>query len=480
MLKLNGKRMNIRIACVMLALLVAGLSSCVAKPPAEDAVTDWQGKEEFAPSGEMEGAVLDLNERYEIYSQNAGLAFSQNQPMDESFFETEAYEDGVKIVGYTGEENIVVIPEQIDGKTVLALGETSFAESEVRAVKVPDCVKVIEKGAFASCEKLSTLALPFVGDGGENAYFGYIFGASSYEEHALKVPASLDMVLLGDAVKRIEENAFAGCKAISCVVFGNSVESIGSFAFYECKDLVYIPTNSVKTVGAYAFGYCSSLFMAYFYNVEAFELGAFYECNSLRILGVSFVGGSASENRFIGYLFGAENADYNADFVPESLYGVVVDGASDIPDRAFLGCAYIAKFHLSEGVESIGVRAFYGCRSIVEIDLPDTLTEIGDDAFFGCDNLKAVNFGASLVKIGAQAFYGCRALIQVEFPDGVTEILPSTFALCRSLKTVDLNKVQKIGKDAFWNCTSLVPVNVQGIEVADGNQCLSDTAKSDE
>lgn len=473
--------MNHKITCTILALLTVGamMSSCVAKPP-EETVKEWEGKEEFAPSDEMKGSVLELNERYEIYSQNAGLAFSQNQPMGASFFETEAYEDGVKIVGYTGEENIVVIPEEIDGKTVLALGETSFAESEVRAVKVPDCVKAIEKGAFASCEKLSTLALPFVGDGGENAYFGYIFGASSYEEHALKVPASLDMVLLGDAVKRIEENAFAGCKAISCVVFGDSVEYIGEFAFYECKDLVYIPTNSVKTVGAYAFGYCSSLFMAYFYNVEAFELGAFYECNSLRIMGVSFVGGSASENRFIGYLFGSENADYNAYFVPESLYGVIVDGTHEIPDRAFAGCAYIAKFLLADGVESIGVRAFYGCRSIVEIDLPDTLTTIGDDAFFGCDNLKTINFGSSLEKIGAQAFYGCRALSQVEFPDGVTEILPSTFALCRSLKTVDLNKVQKIGKDAFWNCTSLVPVNVQGIEVADGNQSLSGAAKLEE
>lgn len=467
----KGMNMKYRLIGVLLALL-CGMTACVARP-VEESGTEWQGKELFEPAGEMEGSVLDLNARYETYSENMALAFVQNQPTDGGAFETETYEDGVKITAYTGSENVVVVPETISGKQVLALGESSFADSSVRAVKVPDCVRVIEKGAFASCDNLVTLAVPFVGDGGENTHFGYIFGADSYENHPLSVPVSLDMVLLGNGVERIEENAFAGCKSLSAVCLPDSVTEIADFAFYECKDLVYItPTNAVHSVGNYAFGYCTSLFMAYFDEVQHFGLGAFYGCSSLRILSLPFVGGTATENRFIGYLFGAESADYNAAFVPKSLYSVIVSDADEIPDRAFAGCAYVAKFLLEDGAKSIGVRAFYGCRSIVEISLPDSVKQIGNDAFFGCDNMQKIDLGDSLESIGSQAFLGCRALSSVTIPDGVSELLPSTFAYCKALVKVELSAVKKIGKDAFYGCESLEPPAIAGAEVADGNEAL--------
>ena len=362
------------------------------------------------------------------------------------------------------------------------LSGTAFADSTVRAVSVPDCVERIEKGAFAGCDNISTLRLPFVGDGGEINHFGHIFGSDSYENHAIKVPASLDMVILGDKTEEIAENAFAGCKSVSAIALPESVESIGAFAFYECKDLVYITSlNSVKGVGSYAFGYCSSLVEADFSAAESFDIGAFYECNSLHKLVLPFVGGSAEDNRFIGYVFGAESADYNDDFVPESLYEIKLsDACSEIPDRAFADCPYIANFIVPESVEKIGARAFYSCRSIQAIELPNALKTIGDDAFFGCDNLKSIEFGDGVESIGMQAFYGCRALEAVEIPEKITEIMPSTFALCESLKSVSLNNVKKVGKDAFWGCSSLTAVDCSGIDVAEGNSKLVLTPNDDE
>ena len=79
-----------------------------------------------------------------------------------------------------------------------------------------------------------------------------------------------------------------------------------------------------------------------------------------------------------------------------------------------------------------------------------------------------------------QAFYGCRSLKSVKLPEKVTEINPSTFALCTNLKTVDLNNVKKIGKDAFWKCDSLTPVDCAGIEVADGNEALVLSVETEE
>jgi hypothetical protein len=405
------------------------------------------------------------------------LAFSQNLPAPENDFEYEEIDGGVKITAYVGGEQIVVIPEAVGGKAVVALGNTSFADLPVRAVSVPDCVEIIEKGAFEDCDNLATLRLPFVGDGGENTHFGYIFGAGTYETHAVKVPASLDMVILGDRVAEIAENAFAGCKTVSAIVLPVTLERIGDFAFYECRDLVYVSRNTmVNKVGRYAFGYCSSLFKAEFLMAEAFGIGTFYECNALRYLSLPFVGGSATENRFIGYIFGAESADYNDEFVPRSLFSVSVSARQcrDVPDRAFAGCAYISEFIFDLDIESIGTRAFYACRSLVSITLPDAVRSIGDDAFFGCDNLESLTLGGGVESIGMQAFYGCKSLKSIVIPEKVTEIKPSTFALCTLLETVVLNNVKKVGKDAFVSCDSLESVDCGEIEIADGNDALKE------
>ncbi len=469
---MKNKVIFLRAFALVLATLLVTLASCAERP--DETVNNWEGVPKLEADGDYYGDPELLN-RFVEYDDNSALAFSQNRETDGSLFVTEDMEGGVKIISYIGSENIVVIPEKIDGKAVVALGESSFAGALVRAVRIPDSVTLIEKGAFADCDNLATLRIPFVGDGGENDYFGYIFGADGYEEHAIKVPAALDMVIIGDGVSEIADNAFAGCKSLSAVVFSEkNLEKIGRFAFYECRDIVYITQiNSVKSVGEYAFAYCSSLVFAQFDAAESISFGAFFECDSLRGISLSFVG-DGGENTHFGYIFGAESADYNDEFVPKSLRRVRLnEDCTIIPDRAFANCAYIAEISLeSSRASSIGVRAFYGCRSLDHIILPDTVKSIGDDAFFGCDNLETVELGSGLESIGMQAFFGCRSLKSIAIPDKVTELSPSTFAYCESLESVDLGNVKKIGKDAFWGCDSLIAVSCEGIEIAEGNDSL--------
>ena len=462
-----------------LAALVisAMLGGCVERP-SEAESGDWNGKEEFEPSDGMGKDTEALAERYEEYKENAALAFKQNQPATETDFSVSDIDGGVRIDGYVGSDNVIVIPESIGGKAVIAIGTKAFSAAAIRAVYVPDSVTFIEKGAFEGANAITTLRLPFVGDGEEVTHFGHIFGSDGYSNHAVKVPTTLDMIILGEGVTEIDENAFSGCKTLSAVVLPVNVEKIGDFAFYECKDLVYLSCNvAVKEIGDYAFGYCSSLFKAEFVLAESLGLGALYECNSLRSLSLPFVGGSATENRFLGYIFGAESADYNDEFVPKSLFSVSVSAlqCKDIPDRAFSGCAYIAEVIFDMEIESIGIRSFYACRSLKSITLPDAVKTIGDDAFFGCDNLQEIDLGNGVEEIGIQAFFGCKALVSVEIPEKVDEIKPSTFAFCSSLKTAKLNNVKKIGKDAFYECVALTPIDLTGIEVADGNDVLNPT-----
>jgi hypothetical protein len=436
-------------ALSVIAILLISLVSCVERP--DEIQSDWKWEDGFEIDNSYDTA---LQLRFREYEENSNLAFSQNSDADGSAFDVEVTEGGVRIVKYTGRENIVVIPEKIDGMSVVAIGSESFAGSSVRAVKIPDSVLKIEKGAFSNCNNLSTIRVPFVGDGGEQTHFGYIFGAEKYENHAVIVPPSLDMVIVGDGESEIADNAFSGCKTVSAVVFSKNLEKIGEFAFYECRDLVYISSvNEVRTVGKYAFAYCSSLFSVNFNNADSIDLGAFYECNSIFEIGLAFIG-NGGENNHLGYIFGAESSDYNDEYVPVSLKRVVLGAnCKKIPDRAFANCAYVAEVDIPY-TESVGIRAFYGCRSLENVDLP-MVKEICDDAFFGCDNLQSANLGNGVEKIGMQAFFGCRSLKEIVIPEKVTEILPSTFAYCTALENVEMKNVKEIGKDAFLGCALL-------------------------
>ena len=470
----------IRSAALLISLILSlslVLAGCVERPDGQND-GEWESAEEFTPSSGIGKDTEALYERYEEYEENASLAFKQNEVASESDFAVSNYESGVKIDKYVGSENIIVIPESIGGSAVLAVGEKAFSTTSIRAVYVPNSVIYIEKGAFEGASAVTTLRLPFVGDGKEITYFGHIFGSNGHSNHAVKVPTSLDMVILGEKTAEVAENAFAGCKSLSAIVLPESAVSVGNFAFYECRDLVYVNAEALQSVGEYAFGHCDSMPKISFERADSIGIGALYECNSLHSLTVRFVGENKSENRYIGYTFGAEVADHNAYFVPTSLYSVTVTG-NDIPDRAFASCRYIGEVNLGDSVEKIGVRAFYSCRSLIEIALPDSVKTVGDDAFFGCDNLLLADLG-SVESIGIQAFYGCRSLKSVEMPEKVTEIKPSTFALCSALTTVELNNIRMIGKDAFWRCDSLTPVDCAEIEVAVGNEALVLRAESAE
>jgi hypothetical protein len=88
--------------------------------------------------------------------------------------------------------------------------------------------------------------------------------------------------------------------------------------------------------------------------------------------------------------------------------------------------------------------------------LPPTLVEIGDHAFEGCNNLREVTFNDGLQKIGEEAFLNCTSLESVTLPSTLVEIGGDAFYSCRNLREVELNAVpQHIKSEAFYNCDTL-------------------------
>lgn len=467
---MNNKLLRVILAllCLILSLMPLGCSDGedaggAASIPADD----------FKPVSDT-GRDSELYKRHEEYKENATLAFKDLGESDASCFEYEIQDVGVVVSKYIGDENIVVVPSLIDGIPVVKICEGAFSGSSLRAVYIPDTVEMIEKSAFVECDGLSTLRLPFIGDGGDQIHLGHIFGANSSSENAVTVPASLDMLILGEPTIAVEENALRGCKTLSAVILPDSVKEIGDLAFYECADLVYVSLgDGVERIGEYSFAHCSSLYSIDCSGVGEIGDGAFFSCSSLN--GIKY---NIAEDDFLGRIFGAESYEYNSDFVPLSLRSVTVsEGCRVIPDMAFASCKYITSVILPESLESIGVRAFYACQSLQGIKVPDGVRNVGDDTFFGCGALSALELGGSLESLGMQAFYGCNSLKRVSLPESLKEIKPATFYGCAALTEVSLGGVKTVGKDAFGNCLSLEPISLDGVTVAEGNGALSGSAE---
>ena len=67
--------------------------------------------------------------------------------------------NSVAIVGYTGENTSVVIPETIEGFTVTSIGNSAFMGENIQSIVIPNTVTKIEEAAFAYCENLKYVDL---------------------------------------------------------------------------------------------------------------------------------------------------------------------------------------------------------------------------------------------------------------------------------------------------------------------------------
>ena len=75
-------------------------------------------------------------------------------------FEYSVSGDNVTITKYNGSGGEVVIPAEIDDKTVTAIGTGAFRDKpSITSVTIPDSVTAIEESAFNGCTSLKSIGL---------------------------------------------------------------------------------------------------------------------------------------------------------------------------------------------------------------------------------------------------------------------------------------------------------------------------------
>ncbi|MBQ7171717.1 MAG: leucine-rich repeat protein [Clostridia bacterium] len=269
--------------------------------------------------------------------------------------------------------------------------------SSINTIIIRSSINRIGEAAFAGCNNITSITLPFVGGqrflfGGIQAHLAYIFGYSVvasnvvlitdddyrqgdvcwvkssqvqyvtsfkyyngntcpvYDTFSFSIPSSLKTVTITDAAQ-IGDGAFAGCTGIERIVINDNVAFIGRHSFDNCLALSdFVIPNNCRQIYRYAF----------------------YNCSSLEKI-------------------------------------VIPDSVKSIFERVFSNCSGARTISIGSGVKAIPSFAFHGCSGLTSIVVPNTVENIEENAFNNCQNIKSITLpfvGASRTATGWKAHFG--------------------------------------------------------------------------
>lgn len=151
----------------------------------------------------------------------------------------------------------IVVPETYEGLPVIGIASYAFTNyADVVSITIPDSVAEIGDDAFAGCDGVTALTVPFVGNTRDDEEFsiGSWFGVGSSN-----ASLPLTSVTLTSAT-RIPSGAFSQCINLSSVDLNAGVTHIGDMAFFACISLTSVTLpDGVIGIGSQAFRQCVSL-----------------------------------------------------------------------------------------------------------------------------------------------------------------------------------------------------------------------------
>ena len=148
----------------------------------------------------------------------------EETPAEDFKYRDKSNEEAV-IKEYTGDDPIVVIPNEIDGKKVVDFGKIFTNNKDIVAVRVGDNVENIKEGAFGNCDNLKYIIL------GKNVK---VF------EHGNVGGKKFEQLELNDGLEQLGEEGTSGAVIIlnKDKVEVKIPESVNHMAFTGAKTLI--------------------------------------------------------------------------------------------------------------------------------------------------------------------------------------------------------------------------------------------------
>ncbi len=430
------------------------------------------------------------------------------EPAPAEDFQWTVENETVRIGKYTGSDEWVIVPDEIDGYPVRVIGSRAFQQcagigtieipegveriedrvfngaADLESVILPDSVTYIGAYAFSNCPKLAYFRYPLelTEIGYENNGNFNIFrdcpslkrisvpeGVTRIPNRMFRYAASLEQVILPSTLTEIGGNAFEYCTGIGILEMPEHLERVEDAAFSGMTSLKRIDLpDSVTYLGAWTFINCTSLeYFRYPLHLETVpnalngSQSQFRGCTSLKRIDVP-----EGVTRIPERLF--RNADCLEEVnLPSTL--------TTIGSNAFENCI-METLEMPEHLERVEDAAFSGMTHLKRIDLPDSVTYLGAWTFINCTSLEYFRYPLHLETVpnalnGSQSqFRGCTSLKRIDVPEGVTRIPERMFRNADCLEEVHLpSTLTTIGSNAFENCImeSLeIPEHLERVENA--------------
>ena len=343
----------------------------------------------------------------------SSLTFGKN--LDFEYYESK---EGIEISKYIGTEKVVRIPDEINGKPVVKIGNFAFVNSKITSVEFGKNVKIIGEKAFYNSKDLEIIS----GTDQIEHVYAYAFHNTRWYSDQFQ-----SMIIIGKVFYRFNDT-FSLEREIT---IGEGIVSISPYAFGNCLGIseVNLP-NSLLEIGKGAFNNCQNLLeISLPLNIEIIEDETFSNC--YRLKKVSF--------------------DKNVYMIGE---------------KAFNNCGLLKEISSLENVQYIKNQAFDGCSVLSLINLPVGLKELGKNVFRNCLVLEiSIDSKNALYHIENGVLYNKEKTIliedllkekerEIEVLSSVTEIKDNAFN-GSNVKKVIIKSFIKFGNNVFKDNDSL-------------------------
>ena len=449
---------------------------------------------------------------------------------NKTLFVCDSYGEGYQVIGYNGLDSNVMIPAEIDGVHILAIGMNAFKNNtRIKHVSIPEGITAIDDFAFSGCHNLESILLPnsLVQVGYESFrecyalreitlpyHVAYIGDYCFYKCHALR-----NINLLSSVPLQIQFAAFSECFAIDNLILPDTLFEIGPYVFNNCINLsqLVLP-KQLSRIGLSAFYGCVSLSTIFFTQSHFLENELlFVRCRKLQEIHVSaslFSDYCNSESwkellpMFVFSLDVPQNVRYTNNTIvwdaveSADYYELQIDGEEvfspcpaysyDLPPHItsvqvrIRACSNNSALHASSFSPGIFITSPINNWDIVvdgnkkilkkylgvssRVSVPEGITHIGEKAFYNNLDIKEITFPSSVVEIGDMAFFHCVKLRNMILPENIQRIGANAFWGVRIEELLIPSSVQLLCDMAFACCNHLKQVTVNSSNVMMGTK----------
>ena len=401
---------------------------------------------------------------------------------------------GIRLTGYSGFGGDLILPVQIDGKNVIALGSAFLAGCHGTVSSVRIGSEVIEI-ADTALEGPDTYPFGGIVRADEGSY-----AANWAASHGYTCMAGLYILAFEtNGGTRLGSQNLAWNTEVrlrtpvksGCTFAGWFTDAALNVPVTLDEGCFIMPKQDVTLYAAW-----SGEAVAWPYEYEEDE-------NSITILRYT---GTATTVTVPDTINGLPVQSLAAEaFRGTSVTEVTVpDSVETIGQAAFADCAALERIQIGAGTGIIGAQCFRDCPALTDIlvadgntaftsmdgvltageitlvcypagkaaesyTLPATITVIAAEAFRGAEKLKSVVVPDSIAAIGEYAFENCKALEAFALGENsmVSTVPAGCFSGCEVLQEVSLGSgVTAIARLAFFGCSALETLRVAAGEVS--------------